>query len=50
MPAGRFMLSGAALEEGAEIALPESVAHQARDVLRLAPGDALVLLDGRGGE
>ena len=50
MPAGRFIFSGAALAEGAEIALPEDVAHQARDVLRLAPGATLALLDGRGGE
>jgi 16S rRNA (uracil1498-N3)-methyltransferase len=50
MPAGRFILIGAALAEGAEIALPDDIAHQARDVLRLAPGDSLALLDGRGGE
>jgi 16S rRNA (uracil1498-N3)-methyltransferase len=49
MPAGRFILTGAALEEGAELALPDDIAHQARDVLRLAPGDTLALLDGRGG-
>jgi 16S rRNA (uracil1498-N3)-methyltransferase len=50
MPAGRFILPGAALADGAEVALPDDVGHQARDVLRLAPGATLALLDGRGGE
>jgi 16S rRNA (uracil1498-N3)-methyltransferase len=35
---------------GAEIALPDAVAHHAVRVLRLAEGDALVLFDGTGGE
>ncbi|HEV2458264.1 MAG TPA: RsmE family RNA methyltransferase [Ktedonobacterales bacterium] len=50
MPAGRFVLTEVALAEGAEIVLPLEIAHQARDVLRLAPGDRLWLLDGVGGE
>lgn len=50
MPAGRFIVSPTLLADGAEIELPADVAHQARDVLRLAPGDALTLLDGIGGE
>ncbi len=49
MPAGRFYVEGLTLASGTEIALPYDVAHQARDVLRLAPGDALSLLDGAGG-
>jgi len=35
---------------GAEIALPDDVAHHALRVLRLDPGDAIVLFDGTGGE
>jgi 16S rRNA (uracil1498-N3)-methyltransferase len=50
MPAGRFLLSGEALIPGAELMLPDDIAHQARDVLRLRPGDTLRLLDGAGGE
>jgi len=50
MPAGRFYIEGVALVEGAEVTLPDAVAHQARDVLRLAPGEMLRLLDGAGGE
>ena len=50
MPAGRFLLSGVALQSGAELTLPDEFAHQARDVLRLGPGDTLRLLDGAGGE
>lgn len=49
MPAGRFLLSGAALPPGAEITLPDDIAHQARDVLRLRVGESLQLLDGAGG-
>ncbi len=49
MPAGRFYIEGIALVPGTEIALPDDVAHQARDVLRLTSGDTLVLLDGAGG-
>lgn len=50
MPAGRFLIAGVALAPGVELALPDTIAHQARDVLRLAPGDSLRLLDGVGGE
>lgn len=50
MPAGRFLLSGVALIPGDELALPDEIAHQARDVLRLGSGDTLRLLDGAGGE
>ena len=50
MPAGRFLLPAEALISGAELTLPDEIAHQARDVLRLAAGDTLRLLDGAGGE
>ncbi|MGZ6392475.1 MAG: RsmE family RNA methyltransferase, partial [Ktedonobacterales bacterium] len=50
MPAGRFVVEGLPLQPGDEIDLPQEVAHQARDVLRLATGDTLHLLDGAGGE
>ena len=50
MPAGRFLLSGVALVPGAELTLPDEIAHQARDVLRLGAGATLRLLDGVGGE
>lgn len=36
--------------EGSDIALPERVAHQVRDVLRLHIGEQLVLLDNSGEE
>lgn len=38
------------LAPGARLALPDEVARHAVRVLRLAPGAALVLFDGRGGE
>ncbi|HEU5342863.1 MAG TPA: 16S rRNA (uracil(1498)-N(3))-methyltransferase [Ktedonobacterales bacterium] len=50
MPAGRFLLSGVALVPGAELTLPDEIAHQARDVLRLGSGATLCLLDGAGSE
>ena len=50
MPAGRFLLMGQPLAPAMELALPDDLAHQARDVLRLASGDTLRLLDGAGGE
>ncbi len=50
MPAGRFVVEGLALSPGNEVDLPQEVAHQARDVLRLTSGDMLHLLDGAGGE
>ena len=37
-------------QAGTEVALPERVAHHALRVLRLAPGDTMVLFDGTGGE
>lgn len=52
MPAGRFVLRalvGSVLQPGMTLALPEEIARQARDVLRLRPGDVLTLLDGVGG-
>ncbi|HOX88175.1 MAG TPA: 16S rRNA (uracil(1498)-N(3))-methyltransferase [Burkholderiaceae bacterium] len=49
MSTPRFFVD-AALEPGAHLALPERVAHHALRVLRLAPGSALVLFNGRGGE
>jgi 16S rRNA (uracil1498-N3)-methyltransferase len=53
MPDGRFVLRALAESApipGAEMALPDDIARQARDVLRLGPGDAISLLDGAGGE
>jgi 16S rRNA (uracil1498-N3)-methyltransferase len=50
VPAGRFLIQGSVLAAGGELELPAEVAHQARDVLRLVPGDTLRLLDGAGGE
>jgi 16S rRNA (uracil1498-N3)-methyltransferase len=50
MPAGRFVVEGMALQPDSEVELPQEVAHQARDVLRLATGGTLHLLDGVGGE
>lgn len=48
MPAGRFVLLDTPLAAHSELDLPPDVAHQARDVLRLAPGATISLLDGRG--
>lgn len=50
MGAGRFIVEGVPLAAGGELVLPTELAHQARDVLRLVPGDTLRLLDGGGGE
>ncbi len=50
MPAGRFVTGGLPLAANGELELPAEIAHQVRDVLRLAPGDSIRLLDGRGGE
>lgn len=50
MPAGRFVVAESPLVENAELELPAEIAHQVRGVLRLAPGDTIRLLDGRGGE
>lgn len=52
MPAGRFVMQGLATSApppGATLRLPDEIARQARDVLRLRPGDSLTLLDGVGG-
>lgn len=38
------------LVPGAEVALPQSAAHHAAQVLRLRVGDAVTLFDGEGGE
>lgn len=48
MPAGRFVLLDVALAAHTELELPSDIAHQVRDVLRAGPGDAILLLDGRG--
>ena len=50
MPAGRFIADDLPLATTAELDLPDPIAHQARDVLRLGVGDSLTLLDGLGGE
>jgi len=47
--APRFHLD-AELRSGVRIALSERAAHHALRVLRLRPGDEIVLFDGRGGE
>lgn len=44
----RFHLPGAA--PGARLELPDHAAHHARDVLRLRPGAAVRVFDGRGAE
>lgn len=45
----RFYCPGP-IAAGAEIALPETAAHHAARVLRLKPGDGVVLFNGEGGE
>lgn len=53
MPAGRFVLRALAETAplpDAELTLPEDIARQTRDVLRLRAGDEIQLLDGVGGE
>ncbi|HKW23182.1 MAG TPA: RsmE family RNA methyltransferase, partial [Ktedonobacterales bacterium] len=49
MPAGRFVLLDMPLTEHGELDLPQDVAHQVRDVLRVTPGAIIQLLDGHGG-
>jgi 16S rRNA (uracil1498-N3)-methyltransferase len=49
MPAGRFLVLDTPLAAGTELELPAEIAHQARDVLRLACGGTISLLDGAGG-
>jgi len=47
----RFFVSPDLLKEtGAVVSLPKELAHQVRDVLRLAVGERLVLLDNSGDE
>ena len=47
----RFFVSPGLLKEtGSIVSLPKELAHQVRDVLRLAPGERLVLLDNSGDE
>ena len=47
----RFFVSPELLKEtGAIVSLPKEIAHQVRDVLRLAVGERLVLLDDSGDE
>src|SRR5260370_32402758 len=47
----RFFVSPELLNEtGAIVSLPKEIAHQVRDVLRLAAGERLVLLDNSGDE
>jgi len=47
----RFFVSPELLNEtGAIVSLPKELAHQVRDVLRLAAGERLVLLDNSGDE
>lgn len=48
MSGHRFHVAEAA--PGARVALPEHSAHHARDVLRLRPGAAVRVFDGRGAE
>ncbi|MGO8948420.1 MAG: RsmE family RNA methyltransferase [Ktedonobacterales bacterium] len=47
MSAGRFYIAD--LTPETELELPAEIAHQARGVLRLVPGNVLSLLDGAGG-
>lgn len=48
MSVPRFHVPEAA--PGARVALPEHAAHHAQEVLRLRPGDAVRVFDGRGAE
>ncbi|HZC06064.1 MAG TPA: 16S rRNA (uracil(1498)-N(3))-methyltransferase [Ktedonobacterales bacterium] len=50
MPAGRFLLNHDVLAPDTELTLPDEIAHQVRDVLRLGVGAQVLLLDGAGGE
>jgi 16S rRNA (uracil1498-N3)-methyltransferase len=52
MPAGRFVWRTLATQRplpGVALGLPDDIARQARDILRLRIGDTLALLDGVGG-
>ena len=46
----RLFVPEARLERGVELRLDGAHAHRLRDVLRLRPGDGLMVFDGRGGE
>lgn len=47
----RFFISPSpSLQPGETLTLPDKLAHQVRDVLRLAVGEALILLDNSGDE
>ena len=46
----RLYVPEARLERGVEVRLDAAQSHRLRDVLRLRPGDALQVFDGRGGE
>jgi 16S rRNA (uracil1498-N3)-methyltransferase len=48
MSAGRFFVPPAILVNPEAVTLPDAIAHQARDVLRLNAGDTITLLDGSG--
>jgi 16S rRNA (uracil1498-N3)-methyltransferase len=48
MSAGRFFVDPAVLAAPGEVILPSEIAHQVRAVLRLRPGDQIILLDGSG--
>lgn len=48
-PGARFYV-GEKLGNGSDVRLPPDAAHHAARVLRLDPGDPIVLFDGRGGE
>jgi len=52
MGAPRFFVADtlSSANVGMEVTLPDGVAHHALRVLRLAPGDAILLFDGEGGE
>jgi len=49
-PNGPRLFVEGALSAGSETILDESAAHHVTRVLRLRPGDALTVFDGRGGE
>ncbi len=48
MSAGRFFVRPEVLTTVGEVVLPEGIAHQVRQVLRLRPDDTMTLLDGSG--
>ncbi len=50
MSSNRFYVPSLNLREGAEVELPDSVGRQLSRVLRVGPGDAVILFDGSGPE